>query len=853
MAEDDETPFAVDLTNCDREPIHLLGSVQPFGFLVSLTADWNVSRASTNVGDFLGVPHADLIGLPFPDIIDGEALHSIRNRLTMLQGAASVERIFGLRLMPGKPAFDIAVHLSGENIVIEGEPAIPQEFEASGLVRAFVSRLDQHPTLPGFYREGARQVRALTRFDRVMVYRFDDTGSGEVVAEALRPGVDSFLGLHYPASDIPAQARLLYLRNTFRVIADIGAEAVPILPARNPSGELLDLSLSILRAVSPIHIEYLKNMGVGASLSISIIVDGKLWGLFACHHYEPRLPSFAERSAAELFGQMFSMMLESRERREAGHFMEKARTIADRLMAGVARDGDLLSNPAWIGETVSELIPSDGVGVFADGEIALNGLTPPREKFKQLVTILNQASAGAVFATDCIANIMPEAASFASKAAGLIAIPLSRRPRDYVVLFRAEQLQSVRWAGNPEKPIDYGPNGARLTPRKSFEEWSELVRGKASPFTDTERRAADTLRTAFLEVVLRMTESAGIERRRAAEQQELLIGELNHRVRNILALIRGLISQSRANASNTGEFVETLEDRIQALARAHDQITHDQWEPAPLNELIRTEASAYLGVKRERVRIAGPNVLIAPSAFTILALVFHELMTNAAKYGALSDNGQVDVSWTVDEDGSLLLNWVEFGGPAVQPPKRRGFGSSIIEKAIPHDLGGRAEVRFRLSGLEAEFCVPSRYVAAVRPEAEAAEAAAKAPVPAEATPLEGLKVLLVEDSMIIGLDGEDALKRLGAASVDVVPTPELALEMIARGVDLAVLDFNLGPTTSLGVADALQKLGKPYIFATGYGDQINLPERHAGAQIVKKPYVAATLLTAILAVAPKPA
>lgn len=209
-----------------------------------------------------------------------------------------------------------------------------------------MSRLDHTETLEAFFREGARQARALTGFDRVMVYRFDEGGSGEVVAEAARAGIGSFLGLHYPASDIPVQARALYLRNLFRIIADVDAVAVPILPQLDEHGRPLDLSMSVLRSVSPIHIEYLKNMGVGASLSISIVVDGRLWGLFACHHYGPRLPSAQSRSTAELFGQMFASRLESRERRLALDYETKARRIADRLLTSVADNASLLDDPA---------------------------------------------------------------------------------------------------------------------------------------------------------------------------------------------------------------------------------------------------------------------------------------------------------------------------------------------------------------------------------------------------------------------------------------------------------------------------------------------------------------------------
>ncbi|MET0137956.1 MAG: HWE histidine kinase domain-containing protein [Sphingobium sp.] len=836
--------FSVDINNCDREPIHVLGAIQPFGFLVALTADWLIARVSQNIAQFTGQTPDDLLGKPAGQLYRGDAMHTLRNRITLLRGPDAVERIFALDLIEGCPPFDVAVHFSGQLVVIEAEPAAADELEAASMVRAMVARLAQVDGMAAFLRDGARQVRALTGFDRVMVYRFAGTGDGEVMAEALRPGVESFLGLHYPASDIPAQARALYLRNIFRVIADVKAAPVPIVPQLDPSGGALDMSLAVLRAVSPIHIEYLGNMGVGASLSISIVVDGRLWGLFACHHYAPRLPSFAQRSAAELFGQIFSMMLESRERQETALYEGKARQVADRLMAAVAQDHDLLANARWLGDIIFDTIPADGVGVYIDGRMVMSGLTPDESAFSAIVTMLNQNAASQVYAVDSIARVLPQAADHADRAAGLLAIPLSRRPRDYVVLFRAEQLRSVRWAGKQDKDIEYGPNGPRLTPRKSFEEWSELVKGMAVPFRPAELRVAEALRSALLEVVLRLSDSAEVERQRAHEKQELLIAELNHRVRNILSLIRGLISQTRDSAASVEEFVGTLESRVQALARAHDQITADRWAPARLYDLIEVEAGAYLGEKRDRVQLSGPNVLLTPAAFTVMALVIHEMLTNAAKYGALSDGGAVAIDWHVDADGSLQMHWVESGGPAVVAPSRRGFGSTVIERSIPYDLGGTADIAYKLAGLDARFCIPSVHVASILPDIAPAERARPA-LPPTAMLLAGRTVLLVEDNMIIAMDGEDALRDLGA-NVLTAATVGRALEAIAlERIDLAVLDFNLGQETSVLVADRLADRGVPFLFATGYGDGLTLPDRHADIVLVKKPYSGATLAQAI--------
>lgn len=845
----------VDLTNCDREPIHQLGSVQPFGFLLAVSSDWIVIRASANLAEFLGVTEANALGRPVISLISPEALHAIRNKLTTLRGSDVVERIFGIALTPDQNRFDLAVHLNEGQVIIEGERCQEDRHDAASLsMRSMMSRLDHTETLEAFFREGARQARALTGFDRVMVYRFDESGSGEVVAEAARAGIGSFLGLHYPASDIPIQARALYLRNLFRIIADVDAIAVPILPPLDEHGQPLDLSMSVLRSVSPIHIEYLKNMGVGASLSISIVVDGKLWGLFACHHYGPRLPSAQSRSTAELFGQMFASRLESRERRLALDYETKARRIADRLLTSVADNASLLNDPAWLIEALADAIPADGIGVWINGRLALAGIGPDERSFAALVRHLNRNAAGRIYAVDRLAETYPDL-EVDDAVAGILAIPISRSPRDYVVLFRQELVRTVRWGGDPHKPVEYGPNGPRLTPRKSFEAWSELVRGRSLPFTEAERRVAETIRVTLIEVVLRLTDEVSMARQTANERQELLIAELNHRVRNILSLITGIIRQSQATSVSLGDYIRQLEGRIQSLARAHDQITRDHWAPASLRQLLLAETAAYLGKNAQRIQMGGEDVLLEPQAFSTAALVFHELMTNSAKYGSLSGTGSgtVQLRWHRDDEGNLRIGWREKDGPPVVEPKRHGFGSTIIRRSIPYDLGGKAEVRYVEDGLEADFSIPARHV--VGPTSERSN-----PPPVGATgrktipddrPLSGLNVLLVENNLIIAMDGEDILRRLGA-DVATAPSVTEAMEILAgQSFDLALLDVNLGDETSFGIADRLAADGVPFIFATGYGEGIAQANSHSDAPVLQKPYTMEGV-TDILARVPLP-
>ncbi len=524
--------------------------------------------------------------------------------------------------------------MSGGSIVIEAEPCATEHLSAGNLVRSMVARLQHTADFEPLCREAARQMRALTGFDRVMVYRFAPDGSGEVIAEAVRSGLDRYLGLHYPASDIPKQARALYERNWLRIIADVDAPAIPVVPPRDPTGEPLDLSLSTLRTVSPIHLEYLRNMGVAASLSVSIMRGGRLWGLFACHHTEPRHISLERRTAAELFGQMFSWILESREREVVAAQEALSRETHNRLMSAMASGGTGLDGLSDFAEELSGIVACDGLGLWVNGAITLQGMTPTREEFTGLVRFLNRTAASRIYAVDEIGRFHEPARDFTERAAGMLAVPVSRTPRDFLVFFRKEVARTVTWAGNPEKPANPGPNGVRLSPRKSFEAWQEVVRGRSLPWSEAEARTAEALRVTLLEVILRLSDSAERERKEAQERQELLIAELNHRVRNILNLIRGVVTQSRAGAADAETFTALVGDRIQALARAHDQVTSANWGPGSLAELLTVEAAAYLGAKADRVVLDGTDVLLEPQAFTTMALVVHELVTNSAKYGA---------------------------------------------------------------------------------------------------------------------------------------------------------------------------------------------------------------------------
>ena len=844
------------ITACDHEPIHLLGAIQPVGFLLSVNADWITVRASENASKCLQIPAGSLLGHPVSECIPAALLHDIRGNMQQAGEAGVVEPLFRQMLHPTGPPWAIAIHRSGQEIVLEFETTSVVPLVAPTALRGIMARVERHRSLPAVFREVARQVRALTGYDRVMVYRFDESGSGEVVGEAVKNGTESFMGLRYPASDIPVQARALYVRNLTRIIVDVDSEPFAVLPLLSPEGERLDLTMSVLRSVSPTHLEYLRNMGVRSSMSISVLQGGSLWGLISCHHAEPFHVGLETRLTAELFGQMFSYLLEVREREQDALYDARAREIHDRIAPAFASPSASIDNIPDFLSDLADYVHADGVGAYSSGEVSLMGVTPTSEEFVKLVGFLNKTASGRVFATDNLGQAFAPANDYVMRAAGILSIPISRVPRDYLVFFRREVVQTVTWAGRPAKEEASGQGGMRLSPRTSFAAWREIVQGQSLPWSKRELQAAEALRLTLIELVLRLSDMAQADQLTAQHRQEFLIAELNHRVRNLLGLVRGLIIQSAASATDVQSLVQNLEQRIQAMARAHDLLTVSETTSGSMRALLLAEVAVY-GEMRRRLVFTGQDVMLEPKAFSAMSLIVHELVTNARKHGALKNEaGSVLIETGRDRDGNVTVFWCETGGPRVAPPSRRGFGTTILDQAISFEVNGTSRSSYRPEGFCLHLMLPQEAASlasdSVQPASPLPELVAI--VEAETAPIamdEGLalllkKSLLVEDNLFIAVDAEDLLRKLGAETVIVVRSVTEALTALAEHhVSFAMLDVNLGSGTSLPIARALQRRNVPFAFGTGYGETIVMPDSLSGVPIIAKPYHPASFVKAV--------
>jgi light-regulated signal transduction histidine kinase (bacteriophytochrome) len=831
----------LDLSVCDREPIHIPGSIQPHGFLLGCSLpDWKIVQASANTAEFLaGLAPEALLGHDLEHVLPIETVHSLRNLLqtTMLSGSA--ERLNHLAMDNADTRFDMSVHVSGGLAIIEGTPSLPHmTADPITLVKGLIGRLKRAPSLDRFLKQAAQQIRAFTGYDRVMIYKFLHDNSGQVIAEALRPGMDPFLGLHYPASDIPAQARALYKRQWLRVITDTNYRSVPLMPGFGPDGLPLDLSLSTLRSVSPVHIEYLHNMNVQATMTVSIMRGDELWGLIACHHSEPYCLSGTICAAAELFGQVLSLQVEAREQQEEMRLVSSAHEAHDRLIASMSPHETLFDNLADFAANLNDVIPCDGIGVWSDSRFTGYGITPPVEAIEPLIRFFGLISSNAVYTTQELGKVFPPARAYAHSVSGVLAIPFSRSPRDYLLFFRREMVQTISWGGNPNKPVI---TGERISPRKSFETWKETVKEQSLPWRSGEKQIAETLRISLLEVILRRAELIAQERQIAQESQSLLIAELNHRVKNILSLIRAVVRQSSQQTTSVKDFTADLEHRINALAKAHDQMNQVGWASAPLLHLLEAEAQAWASGEQDRVMFSGPAIILDARAYQTLALVFHEMMTNAVKYGALSrPTGHLLVSWHLVANQDLRIEWCESGGPIVAAPSRRGFGSVVIERTIPFELQGEARIEYRIEGVQGSFLIPAQHVSV-------GNVAELRTVPSVLTAqsLEQKKLLLVEDSMMIALDAQAMLQEAGA-DVEIAGTVNEARRALSfTHFDVVVLDVNLSGETSLSIAEELALAQHPFIFATGYGENTVIPDRFKDVPLISKPYSAGSLTHAI--------
>jgi light-regulated signal transduction histidine kinase (bacteriophytochrome) len=470
-----------DLSNCEREQIHLAGSIQPHGALLVVSEpDHRVVQASDNAAAFLGLPGPPLgrrLGDLAGDLDD-------RTRSLLDQPLDRIPTVFHCRI--GEPArpFDALIHRpAAGGLVIELEEAGPT-VDLAPVVERSVRTVIGCDSLPVLADEAARLFKQLSGYDRVMIYRFDDEGHGEVFAEQREPALEPFLGLRYPASDIPHIARELYRRNRIRLLVDVDCRPVPLTPLLSPlTGQPLDMSLCTLRSMSPIHIQYLKNMGVTATLVASLIVEGRLWGLVACHHYRTRRISQAVRAMCELLAEAVATRIAALESFIQQDAELAVRRLEHRMIAAISRHGDWRSAFAESPNTLLQPLKATGAALLFRDDVLPVGEVPGTQQLRQLGAWLDTRPPLPVVATASLGLDEPAFQALRPVASGIIAVPVSSSPGEYLIWLRPERIRTLTWAGDPSKPVVVGNDPADLSPRRSFAQWHQLVEGKSDPWT----------------------------------------------------------------------------------------------------------------------------------------------------------------------------------------------------------------------------------------------------------------------------------------------------------------------------------------------------------------------------------
>jgi PAS domain S-box-containing protein len=507
-------PFGqADLSNCERELIQLAGSVQPYGLLLVLDRpDGIVIQASANAATLFGVAAGAVLGCTL-DALHGDLAERVREcsvhpDLGELQALRCSTAVDGHlrhwegavhRLEPGRLIVELEPAGATETYTVEHQQALLLK-----LVGASVQRFSNAANLGVLADAAALSFRELIGYDRVMVYKFDADGHGKIIAEARDPRLESLLGHHYPATDIPQRARQLYLRNRVRVLVDVHYEPSVLHPVLLPDDNgPLDMSMSYLRSMSPLHLQYLKNMGVTATLVVSLVREGKLWGLIAAHHYTPRNVRFAVRAACDLLAEVMSTRIAAIENYAHAQVAVMVRRLEQRLIEATSTEGDwrlaLFRNP----RTLLQPLEATGAALFTEGDILTSGDVPSTPELRELLKWVDAQSFDTVFSCSSVAKVNPQLDSVTPTASGVLAVKLSTRRPDYLMWFRKEQLLTVTWGGDPSKPM-VGNDPLELSPRRSFAAWSEIVRGTALPWTSAELALGRAIGVALVDIIVQV-------------------------------------------------------------------------------------------------------------------------------------------------------------------------------------------------------------------------------------------------------------------------------------------------------------------------------------------------------------
>lgn len=671
----------LDLKSCDQEPIHFVGSIQPHGLLFVLgIEDLRVLQVSRNVEDVLGIAAEKALERPLTTIIGAERAAFLEPALRNAPSRARPIFLTTLdNLGPERRTFHAIAHEAEGGLILELEAA-DGEFRSAGSPSEIHARTDAF-TLSAESVETAAQlshlvceeVRRLTGFDRVLVYRFDDDWNGIVVGEDGSGELPSYLHHRFPASDIPAQARELYRSNRIRLIPDASYEPVPLVPQLNPAtGSVLDMSFSTLRSVSPIHVEYMRNMETASSMSVSILKNGRLWGLISCHHHTPKGVSFPDRITCDILSRAFSLRLSSIEHAEEYERKIEVQSTYSRLLSVMSERGDFVAALREYSADLLRLVDAPGAALVTEGACVLLGETPTEQEVREIAGWLATQTMPGVYATQSLPAEYPAASTMLENACGLLAIRISRLHPSFVLWFRPEVIQTVKWGGNPAKPVTSSGGETILHPRRSFETWKETVRLKATPWQASALEGARQLQDAIVGTVLRRTEELAdlnAELTRSNKELEAFSYSVSHDLRAPLRHIVGYAEMLKetaaerlepteqrwlANIMESSEYAGQLVDKLlgySRLGRSELQVSS-----VPLNALVReVQANVMKDAQGREIEWVVSDLPTVTADLMMLRMAVRDLLANAVKYTRNTEQARIEIGCRDDESDHVVF------------------------------------------------------------------------------------------------------------------------------------------------------------------------------------------------------
>ncbi len=669
----------LDLSKINQPSISNLTKIQSHGVLFVLAEpDLTILQVSNNTAEAFGIAPSWMLGQPLEQILDIFQVEQFRAELTQKTlDLHNSSKIWIRKHTDEYSIFDAIFHRSPDgHLILELEPTEKREIipflSFYNLAKAAIDRLTTTVNLSAFGRIVVAEVRKLTGFDRVMLYKFEVDGHGEVIAEDRIDRMESYLGLHFPESDIPGYARQLFVANRVRAIFDAREEGVEIVPVQNPLTNLpTDLTMSILRSAVPCHTEYLYNMGVKASLTISLLKNGQLWGIIVCHHQTPKFVSYELRKACELLGQVIFAEIATTE--DFADAKYRAKLAHDRFITfdRISSSTSLIESLMGSAPNLLDLVAAQGAAIFAGGHWTTIGKTPSTVALDELVRWLSKNVQDEVFATNSLSVLNPATAIFRDVASGLLAIAVS--PQTYLLCFRPEVIQSMNWGGDPD--LDFhsiAPDGnLNWHPRTSFKSWQQTISAHALPWQPIEIEAATELRNSIVQIALRQAEeltivATNLKRSNAELQQFAYVAshdlqEPLNQVSSYMQLLESRYSQKLDRDAK--EFIglavegvtlmQNLIDDVLLYSKVGFEGVH--WEPSDL-EIALNRALNHL---RNQIDATGAMVTSDPlptivADSTQITQIFQNLINNAIKFRIPGTSPQIHIAATQREDNWLF-------------------------------------------------------------------------------------------------------------------------------------------------------------------------------------------------------